>query len=329
MNLHDILWSAAQAVLAPESAGIALAAIGHNIQNGFTGLMNFGQAGFMLVGAYGLGIGVVTLGLPIWLSLVLSVGLSLALALLLGLPTLRLRADYFAIVSLAITETLRLLVRSNWLAPITGGVNGLQRFGDGFYAWNPIPPGHYGFGPWQWNEAHAFLLLVAWSLVALICALTWMLMRSPWGRVVKSIRENETAAISLGKPVFLYKMQSLIVGGLVGSLAGVVLALSQQDVNPETFMPIFTFFAYTALILGGVGRIWGPVVGAFVFWAILAATDSVMAQLSSGILVSSLSGQVTASVRFVLVGVGLMCLVTFRPQGLFWRGGSKAKSNAS
>ncbi len=127
-------------------------------------------------------------------------------------------------------------------------------------------------------------------------------MRSPWGRVVKSIRENETAAISLGKPVFLYKMQSLIVGGLVGSLAGVVLALSQQDVNPETFMPIFTFFAYTALILGGVGRIWGPVVGAFIFWAILAATDSVMAQLSSGILVSSLSGQVTASVRFVLVG---------------------------
>src|ERR1039457_5636711 len=101
MDFSHIMWAVARAALAPESAVLALAAIGLNIHYGYTGLLNFGQAGFMMVGAYGLAIGVVTFGLPFSAGIVLALGLSVLLALVLGIPTLRLRSDYFAIVSLA------------------------------------------------------------------------------------------------------------------------------------------------------------------------------------------------------------------------------------
>ena len=184
---------------------------------------------------------------------------------------------------------------------------------------NPLPQGEYGMGPWQWNEAQLFLLIVAWSLVLLASGFTWMLMRSPWGRVLRSIKDNEIASQALGKPVFLYKMQSLVLGGLVGSLAGIVLALNQQDVNPETYAATFTFFAFTALILGGMGRTRGPVLGALMFWGILAFTDGVMASLAAGPLAQWLSAQQFGSVRFILVGIGLMALVRYLPDGVFGR----------
>jgi branched-chain amino acid transport system permease protein len=115
----------------------------------------------------------------------------------------------------------------------------------------------------------------------------------PWGRVVRAIREDEDVVKSAGKNVVVYKMQSLALGGAMGSLAGVLLATSQQAVTPDAFIPELTFFAYVIVILGGIGRAYGPIAGALIFWFILAAFDSLLRALAAnGALPAALmSGQ--------------------------------------
>ena len=111
-----------------------------------------------------------------------------------------------------------------------------------------------------------WVLTVGWILVVLSCLVVFLLMRSPWGRVLKAIREDEDAVRSLGKNVYAYKMQSLIIGGVLGCLGGFIYALGQASVQPDIFGTDTTFFAYTVLILGGAARVLGPVVGAMIFW---------------------------------------------------------------
>lgn len=317
MVLLDILMDGVRAAISTETAAFALAAIGLNMHYGYTGLLNFGQAGYLLAGGYGVAVTVATFGGSFWVGVGVAIAASILLSCLMGLPTLRLRADYFAIASLAVTETIRLAVRSSWLEPITGGVYGLNRFTDEFFALNPLPFGRYGMGPWQFTANQLFVLILGWTLVAIGCFIVWLLIRSPWGRTIRSIRENEEAPRSLGKPVFLFKMQSLIIGGLFGSLAGVLLAVHHRTVDPDAYLPTVTFFAYTALILGGSARILGPVIGAIVFWLILAITDSTIGRLSGGLVAGVLSPQELGTVRFVLVGLVLMWLVVYHPRGLF------------
>jgi neutral amino acid transport system permease protein len=241
MDFMTILTDSLRAAFVPVTAAYALAAIGLNIHFGYTGLLNFGQAGFMLVGAYGMAVTVITFGMPFWVGVLAALAASVVLALILGIPTLRLRADYLAIVTIAAAEILRITFRSGWAAPVTGGAFGLQRFANSFYAINPIPDGQYGIGNLTFDHRRLWAMTIAWGLVALCALLTWALMRSPWGRVVKSIREDEDAARSLGKNVYGYKMQSLILGGLVGSLGGMILAIDQQSVNPDYYLPVVTF----------------------------------------------------------------------------------------
>jgi ABC-type branched-subunit amino acid transport system permease subunit len=186
-----------------------------------------------------------------------------------------------------------------------------------FYAVNPFPD-DYLFALLRFSERRLWVVLVGWSLVALACLFVWALMRSPWGRVVKSIREDEDAARSLGKNVFSYKMQSLVIGGVMGAIGGALLALTIQTVQPDTFLPQLTFFAYTVLILGGAARILGPVVGSVVFWFIVAGVDGFLRRAAAvGALPEQYfhAGSIGA-VRFAFVGVGLMLLMIYRPQGL-------------
>src|SRR6185369_17041001 len=121
--------------------------------------------------------------------------------------------------------------------------NGLASFEGGFYAMNPFPPGSY----MGMNNRDFFIRVVAWAVVALFCTLVWLLMRSPWGRVLKGIREDENAVRSLGKNVYAYKMQSLIIGGLFGALAGFLTAVRSAAISPAGFATDVTFFAYTVL----------------------------------------------------------------------------------
>jgi len=313
----NIFENALRASISKDAIVYALAAIGLNLHFGFTGLLNFGQAGFIALGAYGTAITVDYYGQSLWLGLAASVALAVTFALLLGVPTLRLRADYLAIVTIAAAEGLRLILRSVTFGDITGGSSGINGFAGDFYSVNPFPEGSYGYGPFRYSEDTWWFLTVGWGLVALATLLTWALMRSPWGRVLKSIRENEDAARSLGKNVYSYKMQSLVLGGVIGALGGFINAVATRSVQPDNFGTAITFFAYTALILGGTARIWGPIVGSMIFWVLISFTDNFLRQAVANDLTPFISGTQVGQVRFMLVGLGLALLMIFRPQGIF------------
>ena len=319
MQWDQIFINAAAAAVGLETVVFALAAIGLNIHFGYTGLLNFGQAAFVVVAAYGLAIMVSTFGLSLWLGVLTGLAGAVVLALLLGAPTLRLRADYLAIVTIAAAEIVRLLFRSVSLRQYTGGSNGLSAFDRDFYALNPYPTGRYDIGPVDFNERLTWVLTVGWILVAVCCLIVFALMRSPWGRVLKAIREDEDAVRSLGKNVYSYKMQSLVLGGVLGSLAGFILALGRAAVQPDSFGTETTFFAYTVLILGGAARVLGPVVGAMIFWMVLSLTDNLLNQaVDNGVIPTSIMNNTqVGQVRFMLVGIALMLLMIYRPQGIF------------
>ncbi|HVM55534.1 MAG TPA: branched-chain amino acid ABC transporter permease [Acidimicrobiales bacterium] len=318
MDWESIIRNALRAGVNLDAAAYALAAIGLNMHFGYTGLLNFGQVGFMAVGAYSVAITVNELGLSMWLGLPIGILGAIVFALLLGLPTLRLRADYLAIVTIASAEIFRLVVRAASLREVTGGSSGMTQFARDFYAVNPFSRGTYGFWHFQFDERRFWLLLVVWSLIAVVATVVFLLMRSPWGRVIKAIREDEDAARSLGKNVYWYKMQSLIFGGICGAFAGFAFAIGTQSVQPDTYSSPVTFFALTALILGGMARVVGPIIGSVMFWMLLAFSDSFLRQavnaghISTSIMDSNQVGQV----RFMLVGLALMLLPIFRPQGV-------------
>ncbi|HMJ75749.1 MAG TPA: branched-chain amino acid ABC transporter permease [Iamia sp.] len=320
-----------KALVGTDAVVFALAAIGLNVHFGYTGLVNFGQVAFLAMGAYGVAMGVLTFGLSFWLAVFLGLFAAVILAVLLGLPTLRLRSDYLAIVTIASGEIVRLVLRSASLRGTTGGSDGLQAFADPFFDVNPLPTegtrlgfihlGDGGFGLFDitFGPNTTWVLIVGWSLVGLTSLLVWALMRSPWGRVVKSIREDEEAVRSLGKNVNWYKMQSLILGGVIGALGGVIFAISRQSVQPDNYSTALTFFAYTALILGGTARIFGPIVGSMLFWSLLSFTDVTLRQavVNDKIPGDFLTGTRVGIIRFMLVGIGLVLLMIFRPQGIF------------
>jgi branched-chain amino acid transport system permease protein len=316
MDIVKVVVDALRFAVGAPAAGYALAAIGLNIHYGYTGLLNFGQVAFMLVGAYGTA-ATVFHGGPLWLGLLVGIVLAVALGLVLGLPTLRLRADYLAIVTIAVAEIARLVTRSPAMEPVTRGVRGIQNFAGDFYALNPIPDGVYGLGRFRFSERALWPIIVGWALVGLATLLVWALMRSPWGRVLRSIREDEDAARSLGKNVFAFKLQSLVLGGVMGALAGMLLALNAGAINPDTYIPALTFFAYVVLIMGGPGRVVGPVVGAVLFWFVIEATDGVLREAVRVGSVTFIDNNDVAALRFSFVGLALMLLMIFRPQGIF------------
>jgi ABC-type branched-subunit amino acid transport system permease subunit len=274
----------------------------------------------MAIGAYGYAISVLSFGFPWWGGMLVGLVGSVLFSILLGMPTLRLRGDYLAIVTIAAAEILRLLFLTTAFEKVTGSADGLYGYnsrpdGSGFADSNPFPAGVYGFGPWTYNAQTLWVIVFGLAVLAVCVWLLWALMRSPWGRVVKGIREDEDAIRALGKNVFAYKMQALIIGGLFGSIGGMVYAAS-SNVSPGVYVTSLTFFVWTALLLGGAATIFGPVIGSVIFWVLQAFLTNVLPELAAaGIL--PVTGQQASTLRFVLVGIGLMLIVIYRPQGMF------------
>ena len=320
MDLGAILENATRSAFGPFAAVLALAAIGLNVQYGYTGLRNFGQVGFLACGAYGTAVAVQTWGWSLWLAIPFSFLCAVVFALLLGAPTLRLRGDYFAIVTIAAAEILRIVIRSTSATDVTGGPFGLQPDMSPFYRLSPFDGGtRYGFGQLSYPGNQLFALLVGWALVVLMTVLVALLMRSPWGRILKAIREDEDVVRALGKNAISYKMQSLILGGVIGAVGGVLTVLANASATANAFQPQITFFAYTVLILGGAATRLGPIVGALLFQFLFAGSQSLLSQLGSeDLLPGFLSGQAAqGALALGAVGVGLMVLLVFRPQGIF------------
>ncbi len=321
MDWHAIVSQSLQQGLGPVAAVYCMAAIGLNVHFGYTGLLNFGQAGFMAIAGYALASFVATWGLSFWLGILAGLFFTVILAFILGVPTLGLRADYLAIVTIAAAEIIRQTIGSVTLLEYFGGQDGLQAFNRSFAELNPFTDRVGIPGLVSWRPYDAWVLVVGWALVAVACLMVWALMRSPWGRVLKGIREDEDAVRSLGKNVYAYKMQSLTIGGLFGALAGFLSALQHSSINPSFFATDTTFFAYTVLLVGGAARVLGPVAGTVIFWFLLSFLDLFFGQATSGtdpiIPDWIMTGNQASLIRFAFMGLSLMLLMIYRPQGIF------------
>ncbi len=297
-------------------AGVyAIFAVGLQLNVGFTGIVNFGQAGFMAVGAYSMGILVTQTGLSFWLAMPIAVGIAMVFGLLVGLPSLRLRQDYLAIATIASAEIIRLVARN--ADGLTGGNQGLDCAED-----DPTNCFFNTFGDTVEEPIESFtesifgtdidtlfpLFLVVWGVALILIAVMYFAQRTPWGRVLRAIREDEDAARSLGKNAFAYKLQSLALSAGIAAIAGFFLALNLRAINPLDFEPLFTFIGFAVLFLGGLANYWGVIFGSVIMWLLIEGTRN----LSLGF-----SSEQEAALRFMVVGVVLIALMAFRPQGLF------------
>ncbi|WP_300406436.1 branched-chain amino acid ABC transporter permease [Nocardioides sp.] len=451
-TILSILNATLREAIAPNTAAVAIAVIGLNIHFGFTGLLNIGQAGYMLLGAYGMAISI-TYDIPLLFAVLIGFVVSFVFSLILGLPTLKLRGDYLAIVTISAAEIVRYSGRLAAFEDFTGGSQGifgkdyqgpfisLSFLGSGrltllefnytdvadgarwvqvlglialigaivgavlllrslksaggavlapmsstvrsalvavalvlgailtvvvpayadrdtatdifsrvvaFVIFTSIMlavlfGGQAAFAAWKTAKGRKAVLagvlilfavlaifftfpktydrtgvdgwwvrMIAWFIVGLSCAVVFLLVRSPWGRLLRGVREDEDAMRSLGKNVFAIKMQALIIGGMFGSLGGMVYVLT-GTVQADSMGRSLTFFAYTALLLGGAATIFGPVLGTIIFFsARILIREASGAYIPDAIMTNSQTEQFS----YVVVGVGLMLLVIFRPQGI-------------
>jgi branched-chain amino acid transport system permease protein len=295
-------------------AGIyTILALGLQIQFGFAGLLNFGQVGFMAIGAYALAILVVKAGWSMWLAAPVAVFAAAVGGVLLGLPTLRLRADYFAIVTIAFSEIIRYVATNE--NSLTGGSQGTIALG----SVGTVSQYNTAWSTFQTHVQRALglssgdatMLVIVWAVAAVLLTLTWLALRTPWGRVLRAVRDDEDAAATLGKNVFSYKLQVFALGAALAGLAGLFYAWEFSFFSPDDFQPLLTFFAWMILLLGGLGRVWAVPVGAVVFGFIFAGT-----RFLNFAPFTWVASDERAYIRLIIIGLIILVLVVLRPQGL-------------
>jgi branched-chain amino acid transport system permease protein len=284
----------------------ATVCLGLNLHWGYTGLFNIGVSGFFLVGAYAFAIlcgphystHLGGYGWPFAAGLVGSVAAAALVAFVVGIPTLRLREDYLAIVTIGIASILQLTaLNAKSLTGGSRGATGIPRPLPGLFATD--------FG------RNALLLAVMVATVAVLYAALEAMVRSPWGRVLKAIREDETAAASLGKNVFAFRLQSFVIGSAIMGLGGALYASFIGYISPEDFLPILTFQVWTMLIVGGSGNNKGAIVGAVLMWAVWTLSGSAAQSLLPADL--QIKG---GAAQIILIGTALMLMLALRPRGL-------------
>ena len=294
----------------------AVFALGLNVHWGFTGLFNIGIAGFFALGAYTSALMTtkppdpalfedfkfggnwsethfLDLGIDLWffLGLVAAAAACGAIALIIGYVTLRLRDDYLAIATLGIAETVRLFfLNEKWAA---NGSKGLYRIPAFLDDW--VSPENYDY---------LYLLVVLVVLATLFLAVE-RAVKSPWGRVLRAIREDEVAAEASGKNVFRFKLQAFIFGAVIMGVGGTLFAHNIRFLSPLTFDPLLaTFVIWAMLMVGGSGNNRGAILGAFVVWGIWTGT-----QFLPGIFSDP-------NFRFFMIGVLIVAVILLRPGGI-------------
>jgi branched-chain amino acid transport system permease protein len=268
--------------------------LGLTLQYGLTGLINFGHVGFFAIGAYTSAL-LAFQGVPLVLCFAAAAVLAGIAAWPIGLVSLRLRDDYFAIVTLGFSEVVRIVITSEkWL---TSGVQGLPG----------IPRLYEGLGGFTAQLA-VFTTILAVTLVGI-----WMIRRiagSPFGRLIEAIRDNEEAVQALGKDPARFKIQVLIVGAALAGIAGAFYAHYITYIVPDQFIPLVTFYVWMAIIMGGVGRVSGAVVGSAILMLFLEGSRFLRD------IIPGVSEVDMASVRIGAVGLLLILFILYRPQGL-------------
>ncbi|MGH2560540.1 MAG: branched-chain amino acid ABC transporter permease [Thermomicrobiales bacterium] len=306
------------------TAIFAIICIGLNIQWGYTGIFNFGVVAFFMIGAYTAAIFTVPpaddefstyvggfgdalsvlpgLGgqewLPFAVAVVAAAAFSAILALLLGLATLRLREDYLAIALIGIAELLRrIVIEEQGLVNGTRGLGGIPR----------------PFAGWVSSDNYKYLYF---ALVLAVLALVYLMvelgLRSPWGRVLRAIREDEEAAAASGKDVFRFKLQGFVFGAALMGAGGAFYAFQQGAVTPEAFTHFFgTFIFWAMLIVGGSGNTAGAIVGAYVIWGLWSITLQIQGYDLPAFIQSRIF-----HIRDFFVGALIVVVLLANPRGL-------------
>jgi branched-chain amino acid transport system permease protein len=285
------------------TAGVlAMFTLGLQLNVGYTGIVNFGQAGFMAVGAYTVAILIDKDVMPFLLTIPVAIVVAILFGLLIGLPSLRLRADYFAIATIGFAEAIRLTAQN--ARSLTSGNQGIYGFDNDWDEISDTIEGWVEATFWSNPDQLFPLFLVIWGTVLVATVGLYFLQRTPWGRVLRAVREDEDAARALGKNAFAYKLQSLAIAAALGAISGLFLALSLRFVIPSEFAPAITFLGFAALIAGGLANYWGVAAGS-IFLAVVYEAPRF------------LDIENEESVRFILIGLILILLMAFRPQGMF------------
>ena len=278
--------------------------LGLNLQWGITGLFNIGIAGFFAVGAYSTAIltspatenHVGGFELPVAFGLLGSMLFSGIMAYIIGKICLRLRGDYLAIATIGLAEILRLILKNEvWLTSGPRGIPGIPR-----------PFEELG-QPW----AEIAFLLIVLSILFIIYLALQRAIHSPWGRVMRAIRENEKAAASTGKNVDGLRLEAFVIGSIFMGLGGALLSHSMKFVGPSASDPLVTtFLAWVMLTIGGSGNNKGAIVGAFIIWTVWSASE-----LLSGVLSFKWMNQLSYF-RVFLIGFILQVILQKKPEGI-------------
>ena len=303
MNLELLSYAAFFLTMA---LSFAIICLGLNVQWGQTGVFNVGVSGFVAIGAYVSALLTTPttpdhwggLGLPIAVGWAAAALVTAGVSFLVGAVTLRLRADYLAIATFGVAVAVQLCALN--LQPLTGGP-----FGIGFI---PRPFGDLAGTPLAFSLLNFAVLAL---LVGGLYVILERLARSPWGRVLRAIREDETAALALGKNAVAFRLQAFALGGGIMGLAGAVQGHFIGFIAPDNYQPILTFQVWAMLIVGGSGNNRGAILGAIVVWGIWAASAAVI-----GSVVPAGEQARAATLQIVIIGVALCLILLLRPRGI-------------
>ncbi|QWF40152.1 branched-chain amino acid ABC transporter permease [Bordetella hinzii] len=281
-----------------------LMAVGLSLHYGFTGLVNFGHVGFFAIGSYTSAL-LAFQGVPIPLAMLGATLLTALAAWPLGMVALRLGSDYLAIVTLGFSESVRMMLQSEeWLTRGMHGLPGIPRMYEG---WLPA------------NQIDLAIMITLLLVNGVVFWLVTRVVKSPFGRVIEAVRDNEVAVRALGKDPARFKTRSLMLGAGLAGLAGAFQAHYLTFLSPEQFVPLITFYIWIAIFVGGANRLLGVALGTVIMMGFLEGSRFVRD------FVGGISEVQMASVRIWVIGMALILIVLYRPQGIL---GTKARKSA-
>jgi branched-chain amino acid transport system permease protein len=275
-----------------------LLALSLNVQFGLAGLINLGHVVFFMVGAYASTILVMFAGWPMPLGWIGAMAIAALIGVIMTLPTATLRQDYWAISSIAFAEIIRFIFKNT---PIKGDYIGAS-FG--------VPNIPQPFGDVLSTQQFYLLFLVLTVVIlAIVYAAVEWLTRSPYGRVLKAIREDDHVALALGKNVRSIRIRAMALGGAIGGLAGAMFAHYNAFIQPNYFLPLETFLVWAMLLLGGKGNHLGALAGVVVVQLIYNSTRFLKD-------VVPIDAAILSSGRMIVIGVLIILVVLYMPNGL-------------
>lgn len=261
-----------------------------NLIVGYTGILSIAHAAFYGVGAYVVALMALKLQTPVWLNIPCAVVVCGLLGALVGIPSIRIRDDYFVIATFAF-QVIAFSILNNWVS-FTGGPMGLPGIPQ------PVFFGHQ-------ITSHVGFLLMIGIFCALILWISHRIVHSPFGRVLKAIREDEVFPLALGKNIAAYKVVVFVIGAGMAAVAGAMYAYYISFIDPTSFTVMESIFIISIVIIGGAGNLWGSVVGA-----------AVLVTLPELLRFVGLPSSVAANIRQILYGGLLVAFMMWRPQGL-------------